>query len=195
MQVITLLLWWSFPSHIHTNHLKYVQLIVCQVYYNKAIFLKIWAIPKAYLIIPFLGLKFFKGCQGPTRSSPGTSLFSPVLFYSHILLEHNLPLTYFIAFGHTISFCWEVLSFPISFETRLDRFGSSSNAFSYNLSGLPQLWVWLFFFFLFLQALQHFALIFHNLILIVCAYLNFRMKLQAHWEQRLLLIRLCILLQ
>lgn len=122
MQVITLLLWWLFPSHIHTNHLKYVQLIVCQVYYNKAIFLKIWAIPKAYLMIPFLGLKFFKGCQGPTRSIPGTSLFSPVLFYSHILLEHNLPLTYFIAFGHTIPFCWDVLSFPISFETLIGSF-------------------------------------------------------------------------
>ena len=43
-------------------------------------------------MIPFLSLKFFKGCQGPTSSIPGTNLFSPVLFYSHILLEHNLPL-------------------------------------------------------------------------------------------------------
>ena len=58
------------------------------------------------------------------------NLFSPVLFYSLILLEHNLPLSYFIAFGQTIPFCWDMLSFPISFETRRDHFGSSSNAFS-----------------------------------------------------------------
>ena len=106
----------TYTQPYQVVHFKYVQLIVCQLYHNKTIFLKIWAIQKADLMTPLPCLKCFKGCwlyevnilhhTAPLSCSP---LF--LLFYSHILLEHNLPRTHFIAFGHAIPFCWDVL-FP-----------------------------------------------------------------------------------
>lgn len=114
--------------------------------------------PQSIFDDTFSGLEILPRSPVSTRSIPGTKSILPVLFYSHILLEHNLPLSYFIAFGQTIPFCWDMLSFPNLFWN-----GSSSNAFSIKTLDCHN-YVWLptpappF-----SSNLQHFALAFHNL--------------------------------